>query len=281
MSTVISEDGTLIAFSGVGHGPPLILVDGALCYRQLGNSVQLAKLLATSFTVYTYDRRGRGESGDAGSYAVSREIEDLQALLAAAGGSAAVWGISSGAVLALEAAKQLKGITKVAVYEAPFIIDDSRPTTEDDWARINDALRMGNGSAAAACFLKSVGVPGPLRLLLRLMPIWHKLVAIAPTLAYDGAIVEANQKGKPLRGESWASIRIPVLVTDGGKSPRWIRRANEALAQVLPNAIHRTLRGQTHMLKAKAHSSVLTEFFKLQTKEVTDATFDLEDAYLD
>jgi pimeloyl-ACP methyl ester carboxylesterase len=261
MSTVVSKDGTRIAFTRVGDGSPVILVDGALCYRQMGQSGELAALLAKNFTVYTYDRRGRGESGDTDPYAVAREVEDLESLLIDAGGSAALWGMSSGAVLALEAAMRLDGVTKVAVYEAPFIVDDSRPTTQDDWTRINESIRNGNRSAAMKRFLKSVGVPLLLRWLLRLMPAWQKLIAIAHTLAYDGAIVGANQRGEPLRAESWTSIRIPVLVTDGGKSPLWMRRANEALAQALPNATHRTLDGQTHMLKPAAHVSTLKNFF--------------------
>src|SRR6266404_4376526 len=133
--TAVSKDGTPIAFDRIGNGPPVILVDGALCYRGMGQSGQLAELLAPYFTVFTYDRRGRGGSGDTAPYAVEHEIEDIAALLSEAGSAAFLWGISSGAVLALEAANRLKAIKKLALYEAPFIVDDTRPTT--DWDRIS------------------------------------------------------------------------------------------------------------------------------------------------
>jgi pimeloyl-ACP methyl ester carboxylesterase len=135
-----SKDGTAIAFDRIGDGPPVILVQGALCYRAFGSSRPLAKLLAQHFTVFTYDRRGRGDSGDTGPYAVERELEDIEALVNEAGGAAFIWGISSGAVLALEATNRLTGIKKVALYEAPFIVDDSHPATKDDWVRINEAV---------------------------------------------------------------------------------------------------------------------------------------------
>ena len=259
---VLSKDGTAIAFHRLGHGSPVILVDGALCYRGMGQSGQLAELLAQHFTVFTYDRRGRGDSGDTAPYAVEREVEDIAALLSEAGGEAFVWGMSSGAVLALEAANRLSGIKKVALYEAPFIVDDSRFTTENDWDRICAAVAAERRSDAVKLFLKSVGVPGFVSSLMPLMPMWSKLKAIAHTLPYDGAIVRDNQRGKPLPASQWASSAVPALVMDGGKSPAWMRHTSRALATVLPNAQYRTLEGQTHMLKPKAHAPVLVEFFK-------------------
>src|SRR5713226_2092996 len=160
---VLSKDGTAIAFDRIGNGPPVILVDPALCDRGMGQSAQLAQLLAPHFTVFTYDRRGRGESRDTAPYAVEREVEDIAALLGEAGGAAFVWGMSSGAVLALEAAIRLRGIKKLALYEAPFIVDDTRPTTEDDWDRISAAVAADRRSDAVKLFLKSVGVPGFVR----------------------------------------------------------------------------------------------------------------------
>ena len=260
---VFSKDGTAIAFDRIGNGPPVILIDGALCYRGMGQSGQLAELLAQHFTVFTYDRRGRGGSGDTAPYAVEREVEDIAALLSEAGGAAFVWGMSSGAVLALEAANRLSGIKKLALYEAPFIVDDTRPTTEDDWDRISAAVAADRRSDAVKLFLKSVGVPGFVRALMPLMiPMWSKLKAVAHTLPYDGAIVRDNQRGKPLPASRWASVTIPALVMDGGNSPAWMRHANRSLASVLPNAQYRTLKGQTHMLKPKAHAPILVEFFK-------------------
>jgi pimeloyl-ACP methyl ester carboxylesterase len=260
---VFSKDGTAIAFDRIGNGPPVILIDGALCYRGMGQSGQLAELLAEHFTVFTYDRRGRGGSGDTPPYAVEREVEDIATLLSEAGGAAFVWGMSSGAVLALEAANRLTGIKKLALYEAPFIVDDTRPTTEDDWDRISAAVAADRRSDAVKLFLKSVGVPGFARALMLLMiPMWSKLKAVAHTLPYDGAIVRDNQRGKPLPASRWASVTIPALVMDGGNSPAWMLHANRSLASVLPNAQYRTLKEQTHMLKPKAHAPMLVEFFK-------------------
>ena len=260
---VFSKDGTAIAFDRIGYGPPVILIDGALCYRGMGQNGQLAELLAPHFTVFTYDRRGRGASGDAVPYAVEREVEDIAALLGEAGGSAFVWGTSSGAVLALEAANRLSGIRKLALYEAPFIVDDTRPTTEDGWDRISGAVAADRRSDAVKLFLKLVGVPGFVRALMPLMiPIWLKLKAVAHTLPYDGAVVRDNQRGEPLPASQWASVTIPALVMDGGNSPAWMRHANQSLARVLPNARYRTLQGQTHKLRPKAHAPILVEFFR-------------------
>jgi len=260
--TVLSKDGTPIAFTRVGDGPPVILVDGALCYRAMGESGQLAALLAPYFTVLTYDRRGRGGSGDTVPYAVEREIEDIAALLSEAGGAAFLWGMSSGAVLALEAANRLGGIKKLALYEAPFIVDDSRSTTERDWARIAEAVAANRRSEAVKLFLNLVGVPAFFIAVMPLMPMWSKLKAIAHTLPYDGAIVGDNQRGKPLPTEHWASVTVPALVVDGGKSSAWMRHGNRSLASVLPNGRYQTLEGQTHMLRPKAHVPILVEFFK-------------------
>ena len=260
---VFSKDGTAIAFHRIGNGPPVILIDGALCYRGMGQSGQLAELLAQHFTVFTYDRRGRGSSGDTAPYAVEREVEDIATLLSEAGGTAFVWGTSSGGVLAVEAANRLSGIKKLALYEAPFIVDDTRPATGDDWDRISAAVAADRRSDAVKLFLKLVGVPGFVRTLMPLMiPVWSKLKAVAHTLPYDGAIVRENQRGKPLPANRWASATIPALVMDGGNSPAWMLHANRAFASVLPNAQYRTLKGQTHMLKPKAHAPVLVEFFK-------------------
>src|SRR5713101_5017863 len=213
---VLSKDGTAIAFDRIGNGPPVILVDGALCYRGMGQSGQLAELLAQHFTVFTYDRRGRGGSSDTAPYAVEREVEDIAALLSEAGGAAFVWGISSGAVLALEAANRLRGIKRLAWYEAPFIVDNSRSTTADDWVRIGEAVAANRRSDAVKLFLKSVGVPAVFVALMRLTPMWRKLKAIAHTLPYDGAIVGDNQRGKPLPAGRWASVTVATLVMDGG-----------------------------------------------------------------
>ena len=258
---VLSRDGTPIACERRGQGHPLILIDGALCSRAMGPSGPLAKALEGDFTVFRYDRRGRGDSGDTLPYAVEREVDDIEAVLQAAGGEACVWGMSSGAMLALMAAARLPGIRKLALYEAPLIVDDSRATTQGDWATIRQAIVDGRRGDAVSAFLKSVGMPGLLIAFMKLTPIWRKLKAVAHTLPYDGAIVAGDQLGKPLDPARWTSVKVPTLVTDGGKSPLWMQHGNKALAEAVPNASYRTLAGQNHMLKAAAHAPVLTEFF--------------------
>jgi pimeloyl-ACP methyl ester carboxylesterase len=262
MKRVISKDGTPIAFDRSGNGPAVILVDGALCYRGSGPSGPLAAALAGHFTVFTYDRRGRGDSGNTAPYAVEREVEDIEALINEAGGSAFVYGISSGAVLALEAANHGLAIKKLALYEAPFIVDDSRlPIPEDFVAQLYDRISADRRGDAVRLFMKLVGVPGIFIALMRFLPAWSKLKAVAHTLPYDITLTQDNQRGKPLPARRWAAVTAPTLVVDGGKSPAWIRHAMRALADVLPNAKLRTLEGQTHMVKPKALAPLLVDFF--------------------
>ena len=263
MAFVTSKDGTRIAYNQIGSGPAVIIVDGALCYRSFGPSTPLAQALAGDFTVITYDRRGRGESGDTQPYAVRREVEDLEALVAAAGGRASLFGISSGAALALEAAANVRGVDKIALYEAPFMVDPNPDRDADAyWREISDATKAGRHGAAVAAFFRLVGVPTPFIWLMRLMPMFRKLKAVAPTLPYDGALVRDNQRGRPLDARSWRSISIPALVFDGGKSPPWMRHGMKALADTLPNSTYATVPGQTHMVHANVHGPVVAEFFR-------------------
>lgn len=262
MTPVISKDGTAIAFDRIGAGAPVILVDGALCYRASGPGGPLAAALADRFTVFTYDRRGRGESGNTAPYAVEREIEDIAALIKEAGGAACVCGVSSGAALALEAASRIRGVTKLALYEAPCIVDDSRSPIPDDIVSQFDALiAAGRRGDAVKLFMKLVGVPAVFILLMRVMPAWPKLRAVAHTLPYDMRIMKGLQSGRPLPAARWTAVTAPTLVLDGGKSPVWMRNATRALAGVLPTATYRTLAGQTHMVNAKVLGPVLAEFF--------------------
>ena len=262
MKKVLSKDGTPIAFDRSGQGPALILVDGALCYRASGPAGPLAALLAPHFTVFTYDRRGRGDSGNAAPYAVEREIEDIEALINEAGGSAFVYGISSGAALALEASNHGLAIRKLALYEIPFIVDDARtPIPNDFRPRLDNLISADCRGDAVKLFMRLVGVPGIFIALMRFMPAWRKLKAVAHTLQYDITLVHDNQKGKALPANRWTSVTAPTLVIEGGKSPVWMRNAMQALACVLPNAKLRTLEGQTHMVNPKALAPVLAEFF--------------------
>src|SRR5215475_14211805 len=158
---VRSKDGTEIAYTRVGTGPPVILVDGALCHRAMGPNTKLASLLSAHFTVFTYDRRGRGESGDRAPYGVEREIEDLEAVIEAAGGRVGVYGISSGGVLALEAATRLSSIERLALYELPCVVDDTRRPIPSDWAaHLSEMAATDQRADAVRYFLRDcVGVP--------------------------------------------------------------------------------------------------------------------------
>ena len=259
MKTIISKDGTPIAFQRAGNGPAVILVDGALCCRASG---PLAELLATNFTVFTYDRRGRGDSGDTAPYSVEREVEDIEALVNEAGGSAFVYGTSSGAALALEAANRGLAIRKLALYEAPLMVDDSRcPIPENQLARLNDLLSADRRADAVKLFLHLVGVPAIFVALMRLMPVWSKLTAVAHTLTHDIIILQDTRRDTSLPAGRWAAITAPTLVVDGGRSPASMRHAMRALASVLPNANLRTLKGQTHIVKPQVLAPALAEFF--------------------
>jgi len=262
VQTVTSKDGTRIAFERMGNGPPLVIVDGALCYRASGPSRPLAGLISRQFTVFIYDRRGRGDSGDTAPYSVDREIDDLAALLQEAGGSASVYGISSGAALALEAANRGLPITRLALYESPCIVDDTHaPMPADFLARLQRVVAENRRGDAVKMFLRLVDLPAVAMLMMPFMPAWAKLKAVAHTLPYDIAIVQDNQRGQPFKPGRWSQATMPTLAMDGGRSPAWMRNGMKALAATLPNAAFRTLDGQTHTVKAAALAPVLIEFF--------------------
>jgi len=260
MKKAHSKDGTAIAFDKTGQGPAIILVGGALSDRSA--AAPLALLLAPHFTVFAYDRRGRGDSGDTAPYAVEREVQDIQALINEAGGSAFVFGGSSGAVLALEAAARGLAITKLAMYEPPFIVDDSRPPVPSNYiAQLNALVSSGRRGDAVEFFMtKAVGVPDDYLAQMRDMPMWAEMEKVAHTLAYDGKIMGDNMAGHPLQTKQWASVTVPTLVMDGGASPAWARNAVQALADALPNARRCTLEDQTHGVDPAVLAPVLVEF---------------------
>jgi len=262
MSTVTSADGTRIAYEKLGSGPALIMVDGALCYRAFGPTKKIAEALAENFTVYIYDRRGRGESGDTAPFDVAREVEDLEALVKEAGGPVHLFGQSSGAALALEAVRRGLPVTKLAIYEAPFIVDGTRSPVGPEYVEsLHAALAAGRPGDALRAFFKVVEMPALMIAVMRFMPPWKKLCAVAPTLPYDSAVVGDFQVGTALPEGRWASVTVPTLVADGGKSPAWMRNAQRALAAALPNATTTTLEGQNHMVKPGPLTPVLTDFF--------------------
>lgn len=268
MDKIISKDGTTIAYDKTGDGPPLILVDGALCFRASGPNGPLAAQLKEHFTVFTYDRRGRGDSTDISPYSVEREIEDLEALINEAGGEVFLYGISSGAALALETANAGLAIKKLALYEAPFVLDDSRdPVPEDYLDELQNLLKADKRSAAVKHFMKKgVGLPSVIVFFMPLMPAWSTLKSLAHTLPYDGLIVDDFVNGKPLPPNRWNSINIPTMVIDGEKSQTWMHNGMRSLAQHLPNARYHTLEGQSHIVKPEALAPALTGFF-LQKKK--------------
>ncbi|GHO97133.1 alpha/beta hydrolase [Reticulibacter mediterranei] len=247
MRTVISKDGTPIAFDQSGQGPALILVAGATATRLAEASVAAA--LAPAFTAFAYDRRGRGDSGDTAPYAVEREVEDIKALIDEAGGSAFVFGHSSGAVLALEAARLLPSkIKKLALYEPPFIIDDSRPPVPANYvAHLIDLVSSNRrGEAVEYFMIEAVGVPAEMVAQMRQSPMWPGLEAVAHTIAYDGSIMGDTMRGNPAPLKKWASVTVPTLVMDGGISHPFMHSAAQTITNILPNAQRQTLAGQDH-----------------------------------
>lgn len=263
MKRVTSKDGTTIAFDQSGNGPAVVLVAGALGVHSHPMFTELAEHLAPHFRVFNYDRRGRGDSGDTQPYAVEREVEDIEALIDEAGGSAFLYGLSSGAALALESANKLPNkVKKLALYEPPFLVDDTHPPLPKDYVQqVNEMVAAGRRGDAVALFMRIVGVPEEFIPQMRDMAMWPEMEKVAHTLAYDGAIMGDNQSGKPLPPNQWASATSPTLVIVGGESEAFFQNGTQALVDILPNAQRRTLKGQTHEVSAEALAPVLVEFF--------------------
>jgi pimeloyl-ACP methyl ester carboxylesterase len=261
MNQVISKDGTVIAFDRSGKGPTVMLVGGAFQYRAIDPpTVQLAALLAQHFTVFHYDRRGRGESSDTQPYAIEREIEDLEALIHEAGGSAFVFGMSSGGVLALDAAARGLAITKLALYEPPFNSGDehARQAAEHYTRQLRTLLSEGRRGDAVALAMTTWGAPAEAIAGMRQTPMWPLFESVAPTLAYDDAIMGDGS----VPTERLISITVPTLVMDGGASLVFMQNAAQAAAHALPNAQHRTLEGQTHDVAPGGLAPILEQFFQ-------------------
>jgi pimeloyl-ACP methyl ester carboxylesterase len=266
MYSITSIDGTKIAYDKVGQGPALILVAGAFSYRKFPGTVQLANLLSEHFTVYNYDRRGRGDSGDTQPYVITREIEDLQSVIDEAGGSAYVWGLSSGAVLALQAAARGLSITKLALHEPPFVVTAAdRMPPKNFVMHVTELIAANRQAEAIKYFMtKGMGAPSFVVSLLRIMPgVWSKLMSVAHTLPYDAALLDGFMDGKPLPAKLWSTVTIPTLVLEGTESPPALRHGAQALAKVLPNAqlLSKKGLGHTKKLDAKKISSEFAAFF--------------------
>lgn len=261
MQTVTSGDGTKIAYDKLGNGPPVILVNGALAGRAAGSD--LARLLARRFMIYSYDRRGRGDSGDTRPYAIEREIEDLEALIDEAGGAVHLVGFSSGAALALAAASALgPKIRKLAVYEAPY---DEADGTAAKWknymAKQADLLAADRRGDAVLHHMKFVGVPDAAMAEMKASPAWAGMEAMAPTLPYDVAVI-GDDRSAPI-GRA-AKIQANALVLDGGASREtmpFMRASADRIGQAIPNARRSTIEGQGHDVNPEAIAPVLIEFF--------------------
>ena len=255
MPTVHSRDGTTIGYTSIGDGPPVVLVDPAGGFRGFGLLTPLAEALASDFTAITYDRRGRGESGDTLPYAVEREIEDLAAVIEdAAGGSAFVYGFSSGAILALWAAAVGLPIQKLALLEPPLPLEPE-PEGEDLGAEVAELVAVGRRGDAFMHFNRSIGVPEEMLAGMRDQPWWPAAEALAHTLVYDSRISAEFDVGR------LASIATPTLVVDSSASDERLHAWSTAAAEALPNGVHRTLPGEWHGVAPEVLAPVMRDFF--------------------
>lgn len=261
VQSVISKDGTKIAYYVQGNGPALILVGGALATG--AGASELAQVLSPHFKVYSYDRRGRGDSTDTKPYSVKREIEDLDALIDKAGGSAYIYGKSSGAALALQATRSLGSkIKKLVIYEAPY--NDAEGAAQE-WkefkAKLDGLLASNRHADAVIFFMKFVGAPDEAIEKMKASPAWPGMVAIAPTLAYDNAVV-GEDRSVPV--ELIAGIKVSTLVMDGGASVKtmpFMRPTADKIAKAIPSAQRLTIEGQGHDVSSQALVPILTKFF--------------------
>jgi pimeloyl-ACP methyl ester carboxylesterase len=255
METVKSKDGTTIAFDRLGSGPPVVLVCGGSVDRTADAAI--AQELASDFTVFNYDRRGRGDSGDTLPYAIDREVEDIEAVIGVAGGSAFLWGSSSGAVLALIAAENVP-VTKLALWEPPFVPDDLPRPPEDQVSQYETMVAEGRRGDAVEYFMtKIIGMPAEVVAGARTQPWWKATEALAHTLAYDARIMGDYSIPKDLA----ASVKVPTMVIAGGADFPWMCQAAETLAAALPDGQVRTLEGQGHDVDPAVLAPVLREFF--------------------
>jgi len=256
MNKVTSKDGTTIAYDQSGQGMPVIFVDGALCYRAFGPSGGMAAQLAPHFTVITYDRRGRGDSGDTPPFAVEREVEDIAALIEAVGGSAFVYGTSSGAALALHAAAHGLPIRKLALFEPPYN-DATLQAAADYTANLKGIIAAGRRDDAVALFMTYVGTPLEAVEGMKHAPMWPLLEAVGHTLAYDNAVM--GDSAVPTARA--AAVSIPTLLIVGEASYGFMAASAHAIVEAMPNAQFRSLPGQSHDAAPEAVAPLLVEFF--------------------
>ncbi|WP_227379800.1 alpha/beta fold hydrolase [Haladaptatus halobius] len=272
MPQVISKDGTKIAYEKTGQGPAVFLVDGALAYRGNFGLGSLAAALSSDFTAYTYDRRGRGKSTDTVPYAIKREIEDIDALIDEAGGLAYLYGISSGAVLALKAASQLEPekVTKLALNQPPVEVGEEAEQQFSEFRQeMDDLLKAGKRDEVIEFFLADMVPPEMLEDMKR-GPEWPLMEGVAPTLAYDNAILDDGT----VPVDDAKRSTMPTLVLDGSVSPPSFRQAADTLATTMPHATRQTLEGEPIRAAPETMAPVLTEFFTNHVQDTQNATND-------
>lgn len=258
MRTVRSADGTPIAYERSGDGPPVILVSGALSDR--GTNAEIARLLSTDFTVLNYDRRGRGDSGDTPPYSVEREVADIAALIDAAGGSAYLWGSSSGAALALTATASGLPVTRLALWEPPFNLHADGVRVQREYrAELTALLEENRRGDAVALFMRLVGLPDEVIAQMRSAPMWPALERLAHTLRYDNTVLRDGSL--PL--DEAAAVTVPTLVLSGGASPGWMSEVAKRIADAVPAGRHEVLPDQEHNVAAEALVPALAAFFRV------------------
>ena len=256
MGTVTSKDGTPIAYDRPGAGPPVVLVCGGSVDRMADAAI--AQELASDFTVFNYDRRGRGDSGDTPPYAIEREVEDIEAVIGAAGGEASLYGSSSGAVLAMFAAKADLPVAKLAMWEPPFVPEGMTPPPEDQVDRYETMVAEGRRGDAVEYFMsKVVGMPPEFVEGAKQQPFWAATEALAHTLAYDARIMGDYR----IPVDRAAGVKVSTLVLAGGADMPWMRDTASALAEALPQGQVRLLDGQGHDVDPTVLAPVLEGFF--------------------
>ncbi|WP_414853894.1 alpha/beta fold hydrolase [Brevibacillus sp. IT-7CA2] len=257
MKTIQSKDGTTLAYDVYGSGPALLFITGATCFRSFEPVLHDAHVFAEQFTVYHYDRRGRGDSGNTLPYAFEREIEDIEAMIDAAGGTAYLYGHSSGAILALEAAMKLGDkVSKLVLYDASYSSNevDQREFNELGQS-VNNLLDTGDHSEAISLFLEGIGIPKEVIFYMQQSPQWETMVALAPTLAYD---ISLASDLPPL--EKAHHLRVPTLIIVGEKSPASLHDVASQLSQAIPHAQCSQLADQDHMPNPTVLLPLLTGF---------------------
>jgi pimeloyl-ACP methyl ester carboxylesterase len=265
MSSVTSADGTTIAFDRVGDGPAVILVPGALQFRAADPRLRaFADLLAAAgFSVLSYDRRGRGESSDTRPYVAAREVEDLAALVATVGQPAHLFGMSSGAVLALDAAARGVDVGKLALYEPPFRLTGAAAVPEDYRQELDGLLAEDRRGDAVALFMTAVaGVPQEYVAGMKTEPFWPPFEAVAHTLSYDAALMEGTMNGEALPRDRWRAASGPVLAIAGGASPEHQRDAVKSLAETMTAGRVLIVDGQTHAFDPDVLAPLVSEFLR-------------------